>query len=141
MIRVIPRDLFNDANLLKCYGRLQLFLMDHPAFAGCTFGLEEDALESQFDIHQTTDGETFVANLQLTVHGVPVTLYRPLNAKGNWPLWFSIDCLDTLQEFETSPLEYLVGGCVFHEDGNIDEDFITMVNQLKERAQNAESHD
>ena len=31
--RVIPRDLFNEANLLKCLGKVALILMDRPSDA------------------------------------------------------------------------------------------------------------
>ena len=43
--REIPRDLFNEANLLKCYGRLALLAMNTP-------GLEVDHNGDLFDIVQ-----------------------------------------------------------------------------------------
>lgn len=73
--RVIPRDLFNEANLLKCYGRLALEV-----------DLEHDG--GAFDIQQDpASGALHVANVRLVVRGREVPLFRPLNSREPWPLW------------------------------------------------------
>lgn len=83
--RVIPRDLFNEASLLKCLGKLALILMDRPSSAE----LDEDQLLAEgFRIEQDeSDGSIEVANLPFKVRGVPFRLYRPLNSREPWPLW------------------------------------------------------
>ncbi|WP_434716076.1 hypothetical protein [Paraburkholderia sp. A3RO-2L] len=98
--RVIPRDLFNEANLLKCYGRLYINLetADAPAVK-----LEHDG--AAFDVQQDeSSGAIFVANVKLKVRGVARRLYRPLNSREAWPLYLALD--------DDSEIE------VFNEDGS-----------------------
>lgn len=84
-LRVIPRDLFNEANLLKCYGRLVILLENLPVGHVGSFG--EDAFDV-FDIQQNPDdGSLSVANMPLYIGGRPYTLRRPLNSRHPWPLW------------------------------------------------------
>lgn len=104
-IRVIPRDLFNEANLLKCYGQLALHIHDHkyttsPAFADL---FADDA----FQIEMSMDsGDIFIANLPLTIDGQEYELSRPMNSREPWPLWISGDGIE-------EPFE------VFNPDGSI----------------------
>lgn len=85
-MRVIPRDLFNDANLLKCIGKLVLAIHD-----GVINFLEVD-LEStyaNFEIYQDeSDGSTYVGNVKfkLVDLGVHLHFYKPLNSRQEWPL-------------------------------------------------------
>lgn len=83
MIRVIPRDLFNDANLLKCLGTLWIKLdnwRDHDA------RLEEDG--EPFDIQQNPDdGSTECVNVVFTRRGERFRLCRPMNSRDPFPLW------------------------------------------------------
>lgn len=89
MIRVIPRDLFNDANLLKCLGTLWIKLenlRDHDA------KLEEDG--QPFDIQQSeADGSTECVNVVFMRRGERFRLFRPLNSRELWPLW-----VETIEE-------------------------------------------
>lgn len=81
-LRVLPRDLFNEADLLKCYGRLWL-LTEHSHSSGFR---EEDA--PAFDIVQDEgDGSLTVANLTFLAGAEPCKLWRPLNARSPWPLY------------------------------------------------------
>lgn len=80
--RVIPRDLFNEANLLKCYGQLYLGL-EHLGMEGC---LQHDC--QAFQIEQSeADGSLTVANVTLTVRGQICSLSRPLNSRREYPLY------------------------------------------------------
>ena len=83
--RVIPRDLFNEASLLKCLGKLALELDRRRTAAE----LDEDELKADpFDIRQDqSDGSISVMNLPFKVRGVPFRLSRPLNSREPWPLW------------------------------------------------------
>ena len=89
-IRVIPRDLFNDANLLKCLGQvyLNLEVLNIPGVS-----LEHDG--EAFDIHQdASSGATSVSNISLLIgeNGDPYLnsrcfyFYRPMNSREPWPL-------------------------------------------------------
>lgn len=82
--RVIPRDLFNEANLLKCYGRIYILLENTPDHRAA-FGVEDVAV---FDVQQSDDdGSLTVANVPLIVSGETITLRRPLNSRDAWPLY------------------------------------------------------
>ena len=87
MKRVIPRDLFNDANLLKCYGQLYLEL-ERLAYTHVELVNADEWIDtSAFDIGQTCDGETYLLNVVLYVRGEPQHLYRPMNSRDNYPLY------------------------------------------------------
>ena len=84
MLRVLPRDAFNDANLLKCIGKLTL-LIEEEHLPGLHYDYDG---EQQFRIEQDPgDGSTFVANIFFFDNeGEHVQLYRPINSRENWPL-------------------------------------------------------
>ena len=85
-LRVIPRDLFNEGNLLKCYGQLYLNL-EKLRLEEC---LEHHAETDQFRIRQNeADGSLSIGNVILIVRGQQVHLSRPLNARTAYPLWAS----------------------------------------------------
>lgn len=80
--RVIPRDLFNESSLLKCYGRLYIILEGN---ARAQYPVES---VSDWDIVQRQDdGSLFIANLPLVVGENEYRLTRPLNARSAWPLY------------------------------------------------------
>jgi hypothetical protein len=82
--RVLPRDLFNEAKLLKCIGKITLLI--------------EDGLLSDFQYHydgeafniiqDESDGSISVANISFWYkgHDRSVILKTGLNDKANWPL-------------------------------------------------------
>jgi hypothetical protein len=89
--RTIPRDLFNEADLLKCYGRLYMALEN---VRGHHAKLESYDGGGPFLIEQNgADGSISVANVVLTVAREQVLLYRPLNSRSAWPLWVSTESL------------------------------------------------
>lgn len=94
-VRVIPRDLFNEANLLKCYGQIYINLE--------TAGLPNVELVHDgkaFDIQQdAADGSIHVSNVKLMVRGDLCRLFRPLNSRGTWPLYFLDGDEDELEVF------------------------------------------
>lgn len=83
--RVVPRDLFNEGDLLNCLGRLWIKLddrRDHRAvleFTGNRFEVEQDP----------SDGSISCTNFRLSVDPSveTVPLFRPLNSRSKWPLW------------------------------------------------------
>lgn len=105
--RVIPRDLFNEANLLKCIGKICLLIEDHMLDLQC------DHAGEAFQIDQGADGETYVTNIAFsTPDGEAVHFYRPLNARASWPLLADIDDENSLIQ-------------VFEEDGTLSEEFLS----------------
>ena len=111
-LRVIPRDLFNEANLLKCYGQIYLNLerLNLP-----DVGFEHDDPWTPFDVRQDEDSGTIhIANVTLTVRGCACRLDRPLNSRQAWPLY-----LTTENEEEIA---------VFSEDGSFSPEMLTFLN-------------
>lgn len=85
--RVVPRDLFNEASLLKCLGRLALMIEDQVV-AG--LGYEYDG--TPFQIEQNpSNGAIYCTNLQFFCDGEPMELIRPLNSREPYPLYWMID--------------------------------------------------
>lgn len=86
-LRVIPRDLFNEGNLLKCYGQLYLNLERE----GLENALFHDDDTGPFQVEQSSDdGSLSLRNVTLMLRGMPVRLRRPLNARSAYPLWASM---------------------------------------------------
>ena len=83
-IRVIPRDLFNEANLLKCYGQLYLLTegLSHVEL------VQDDAGPPEFRIEQDIDGGLYITNVELHVNDEVVDLIRPLNSRQPHALLF-----------------------------------------------------
>lgn len=83
-LRVIPRDLFNEGDLLKCLGRLYIALEQ----AGEHRAMLDEGAGQPFAIRQDEgSGAIYVSNLLFTVGGTPYRLTRPLNSRRPWPLY------------------------------------------------------
>ena len=84
--RVLPRDLFNEANLLKCIGKLTLMIED-----GLIPWLSYHYDNDEFNVWQNeSNGALYVGNIQFYVTGQAgnmLTIERPLNSRDNWPLF------------------------------------------------------
>lgn len=94
--RVIPRDLFNEANLLKCFGKLYLCLeiLDLP-------GISLEHGGDAFDVDQNqASGNLYLRNVRLVVRGRYMTIERPLNSRGAWPLYLTTDDDDEISVFD-----------------------------------------
>lgn len=79
--RVLPRDAFNEAKLLKCVGKLTLMIEDGllPAWH---YHHDGDA----FNIVQNeSDGSISVANITFWRNKRQVHVVTPLNSKDAWP--------------------------------------------------------
>lgn len=82
--RVIPRDLFNEADLLKCYAKLALILMETD---GHRASLGESHDGEPFKISQDpSDDSLVVDNISLLIAGYHASLARPLNSREPWSL-------------------------------------------------------
>lgn len=82
-MRVIPRDLFNEANLLKCLGRIYINLEN---LCDCKVTLESDGRAFQIDQSQSS-GAINCANVKLS-NGID--FFRPLNSRDPWPLYANL---------------------------------------------------
>lgn len=86
--REIPRDLFNEAMLLKCLGQLALFEIDRPSL-GLTVTHHPPA---HFVVEQDdSDGSFYVRNVDVHCRaGGPgrgrLLLWHPLNSRRPWAL-------------------------------------------------------
>lgn len=80
--RVVPRDLFNEAKLLKCLGFVCLLMEESSHFK---FELKQS--ENGFKIRQdASSGDIRVANLHFWYLGTPIYFSSSLNSKGDLPL-------------------------------------------------------
>lgn len=107
--RVIPRDLFNEGNLLKCYGQVYLNL-EKMGLEGCLLQKKEGEL---FDIQQDqSDGSLTIKNIILFSCGREFSFKRPLNSRQPYPLYIVID----EEEIE-----------VFNDDGSFTEEMVAFL--------------
>jgi len=106
--RVIPRDFFNEAKLLKCMGLLALKVLDNQLPEGIVISIDESG--EPFDIIQMEDsGDLSVVNYPVIVNGVELLFASNYNSKSNFPLYCEIDY---------SPIT------VFNEIGDFSNEFI-----------------
>ena len=96
--RVIPRDLFNESNLLKCYG--QIYIALETAGVPEAELIEEDT-EEGFHITQDDSGGLTITNVRLVVRGKVQRLSRPLNSRRAYPLYLETD-EDEIEVFSDS---------------------------------------
>lgn len=84
--RVLPRDLFNEAKLLKCLGQLSLLIHD-----GVRWPLELEHTNPMADFHvgqRREDGGLYCFNLRLLLDRREVVVYSGYNSKLPYPLQF-----------------------------------------------------
>jgi len=84
-----PRDLFNQAKLLKCLGQLALFIVDekYPELVG---GLIVDPKYGYKVKQDVSSGDISVTNLKMFCGGKRLRLFCSLNNRSPWPL----ECYD-----------------------------------------------
>ena len=110
--REIPRDFFNEANLLKCLGQLSLIIHDRE-YRNIKF-VTTSSPSSGFNIHQDADGSLFCSNWILCIDDKLINLYRPLNSREEWPLY---------AYYDEEEYEVLAGG-------KLHNDFINLCKKL-----------
>jgi len=107
--RVLPRDLFNEAKLLKCIGRLCLLIHDGltpvPMSFKDSFG---DPWEG-FHVVLMEEGALTITNVHIKIKG-KIFLFKTIyNSKANFPLYLQYDYVDYP---------------VFDGNGNFDPEFV-----------------
>lgn len=88
--RVIPRDLFNEANLLKCLGKLVL-LTDESSLYNF---IEYEHIRNEFEIVQDQySGDIYCINVNffLKSENSFIELFIPLNSREPWPLYYRLE--------------------------------------------------
>ena len=81
--REIPRDLFNEANLLKCLGQLALIAHDRNRH-----GFRMTNRPGSFLIEQDeADGSIYCATVHIVIGERLFDHRRPLNSRDPWPLY------------------------------------------------------
>ena len=106
--RVIPRDFFNEAKLLKCLGAFVICIEKNPELH---FTVEEDG--ESFDIR--FDGaslELYCANYTFSYKEQKLYLFTPYNSKGNYPLY----CRGKFSDVS-----------VFDDNGNFSDEFLELL--------------
>lgn len=111
--RVIPRDLFNEAKLLKCMGHLSVKILDNAT----PVNMECIPSESEpFIIGLMDEGSLTITNMSVLIRGKQYRFKTTYNSKAIYPLYVDYqDC------------DYLV----FDEFGNWDKEFLDFINSLK----------
>lgn len=114
--RVIPRDLFNEAKLLKCLGQLALTIHDGVRIPRSLKIEHDESDDAGFRIEQDEGtGALYCSNLECTCNGRLIGLRCHYNSKDAYPLWFILD------EEEDR---------VFNEDGTLSVEFRKLLESL-----------
>ena len=116
--RVVPRDLFNEAKLLKCVGRLSLIIHDGDNPFGLKVEMEpsEEGDYDGFQIKQLQDGNIYISNLKVLNPALnEVLISSSYNSKDNYSLFFGEDATER----------------VLDEDGNLTEEFEQYLRDLE----------
>lgn len=95
--RVIPRNLFNEASLLKCIGKLVLDIHD-----GKINFIQFHHDDEPFNIIQHDFGHTYIANIDFWSVGgnkARLNFTRPVNSREAWPLYLETD-MDSYPVFD-----------------------------------------
>lgn len=107
--RVLPRDLFNESKLLKCIGRLCLFI--HNNEVPFTMSIEETS--EPFKIGLTEDGHLTITNLDILIDNTSVQFKTVYNSQSPYPLIASFHYEECL---------------VFDDNGEFTEEFVEFRN-------------
>ena len=84
--RAIPRDLFNEAKLLKCLGQLALLVHDGKT-SGLPLSVTHDG--EPFDVDQDeSDGSLLCWNVVVRCAGIQITVWANYNSQAPYPLSF-----------------------------------------------------
>lgn len=113
--RVIPRDLFNEAKLLKCLGKLSLNIHNSKFPGGVEISVAHDG--RPFRIMQHIDGSLYCTNLVFSVENSILDFQTTYNRKDNWPFYLNHDNI----EYE-----------VFDDEGEYTEEFIEAIKSIND---------
>jgi hypothetical protein len=109
--RVIPRDFFNEAKLLKCMGQLSLKIHDGVFPEGISLSITENGQPFFIDRNYDDSG-LCVLNYRVELNGREVICSSPYNSKRNYPFYChypgeeEIEVFDDKGEFSTDFIDY-----------------------------------
>lgn len=117
--RVVPRDLFNEANLLKCLGKISVSILDNKFYPVKLKEYHDDEMFEGFYIEQTESGDIVCTNYRVyDPEGDEITFFSGLNSRRPWPLMF-------YNKFDES-IDYAL-----NEDGSISQEFMTFLENFE----------
>lgn len=85
-LRVIPRDLFNEAKLLKCLGNM--YIQSERYSKLIKMSHDNDAF---IILQNPSDGSIYCENVQISVNNEIKHFYTPLNSREAYPLFVELD--------------------------------------------------
>lgn len=106
--RVLPRDAFNEANLLKCIGQISLLINDGfaPKFTAALWHYRED---NSFQIRlDESSGDIYCTNFILRYEGIERRMVVPMYSRRPYPAKILVN-----EDYEW----------LFNEDGTLNEIF------------------
>lgn len=116
-LRVCPRDLFNESKLLKCIGKISLYILDNY-FYPIEIREEIENPEEGFKIEKSlSSGDLFISNYHVYVKKEEITLVSLLNSKQEYPLIY----IPNTEEDEMF---------VFNQDGYPSTEFLENLKRL-----------
>lgn len=114
--RVLPRDLFNEAKLLKCIGHLIIMIQENREPASCKMSYSDLLIPDRFDVALLPEGSLVIQNLGIAVNRKPYIFKTTYNSKANFPLFV-----------QHKDADYRV----FDEEGKWDSEFHEFLNLIK----------
>lgn len=117
-MRVFPRDLFNEAKLLKCAGLLCLKILDYQAPKELSYNDDENDTSPLIGL--SDDGSLSMTNLNVMINGKRAVFITTYNSKSNYPFYMRIYG-KRYDEFEDIP--------VFTESGEFETEFLEYINK------------
>lgn len=115
--RVIPRDFFNEAKLLKCLGHLSVKIHDKLLPKGLDIKIKETGEPFEVRLHE--DGTLEVVNYPVKVNNYKVRLVSRYNSKSSYPLMCVYE----------NRRDYIEED-VFTEDGEFTQEFLDMAKHF-----------
>lgn len=116
--KVIPRDLFNEAKLLKCFGWLCMKIVDNQVPVQMDYEYNTSSGDS-FKIGLCgPDNSLSIMNIPVIVLGTSIRFKTTYNSKGNFPLFACYNNADYR---------------VFNEEGEWDEEFLELCKILQSK--------
>jgi len=113
--RVIPRDLFNEASLLKCLGQLWIKTEGYQGQPPRPVLILHTGTE--FNVHQDeSDGSIHSGSITVIIRGRAYDHYRPLNSREPWPLWLRQRANPDAKDF-----------CAFTDDGELSAEVLALI--------------
>lgn len=111
--RVIPRDFFNEAKLLKCMGVLALKILD--GMTPVHIHIHEPGTPFEI-IQEESDGSLLISNYEVKIKGRYYCFSSPYNSKNNFPL--------TVTTYDQEDIK------VFTEEGEFSKEFIEFCHTI-----------